>query len=190
MGFRPATGHLGGCGGKELCKRSLAVLRPRPPVRVHPPPGPGWDWCLPRCVGSGPQKVVSSVGSRSGAVGLRQQCGASTAPASGRTPNASRSRRRHGSRGRAWTAAACRRCVSSPGGARPSHEMLSPRVEAGALGARASGGPLRAGKRWPSRRLSAGAPVAQGRSEYATAEASAGQRGGGCKLLGGSVPVP
>jgi hypothetical protein len=27
--------------GKELWKRSLAVLRPRPPVRVHPPPGRG-----------------------------------------------------------------------------------------------------------------------------------------------------
>ena len=58
-----------------------------------PTPGPGWDWCLQRCVGSGPQKVVSFVGSRSGAVGFRQQCGASTAPASWRTPNASRPRR-------------------------------------------------------------------------------------------------
>ena len=37
-----------------------------------------------------------------------------------------------------------------PGGvSRPSKGMLSPRVEAGALGAGAAGGPLQAGKRWP-----------------------------------------
>jgi len=37
-----------------------------------------------------------------------------------------------------------------PGGVtRPSKGMLSPRVEAGALGAGAVGGPLQAGKRWP-----------------------------------------
>jgi len=55
-------------------------------------------------------------------------------------------------RGSAWSAAACRRCVSSPSGAQPSHEMLSPRVEAGTLGGRATRGPLRARKRWLSRR--------------------------------------
>jgi len=92
------------------------------------------------------------------------------------------------SRGSAWTAAACRRCVcdqdpgwnrtlhernwrdafhrvpwpgwnralhrivtTGPEGVtRPSKGMLSPRVDAGALGAGAAGGPLQAGKRWPS----------------------------------------
>jgi hypothetical protein len=60
LGFRPATGHLGGCRGKELCKRSLAVLRPRPPVRVHPPPRAGVGLVPPTVcgVGSSESRVV------------------------------------------------------------------------------------------------------------------------------------
>jgi len=82
-------------GSKQLRKRALAILGPRLPVRVHPPPGPGWDWPLQRCVWSGPQKVVSFVEGRSGVVGLRAQCGGPKAPASWRTPNAARLRGRH-----------------------------------------------------------------------------------------------
>jgi hypothetical protein len=51
-----------------------------------------------------------------------------------------------GSRGSVWSAAACRRCGRQAGGSRPFHGMLSPRVEAGALGARAGEAPFRAGK--------------------------------------------
>jgi len=51
--FLPTVGPLGGCRGrKELCRQSLAVFRPRPPVRVHPPHAgveaghPGLRGCL------------------------------------------------------------------------------------------------------------------------------------------------
>ena len=90
-------------------------------------------------------------GRMGGAVGLRQRCVASTAPASGRTPNAAPAQRR---RAGLLTPATPAYSVGPPeglgrGGNRPSHGMLSPREEAGPLGARAVEGPLHAAKRWP-----------------------------------------
>jgi hypothetical protein len=90
-------------------------------------------------------------GRMGGAVGLRQRCVASTAPASGRTPNAAPAQRR---RAGLLTPATPAYSVGPPeglgrGGTRPSHGMLSPREEAGPLGARAVEGPLQAAKRWP-----------------------------------------
>jgi len=92
-------------------------------------------------------------GRMGGAVGLRQRCVASTAPDSGRTPNAAPAQRR---RAGLLTPATPAYSVGPPeglgrGGTRPSHGMLSPREEAGPLGARAVEGPLHAAKRWPSR---------------------------------------
>ena len=63
--------------------------------------GPGWNWGLQRCVWLDPQKVLSLMEAGRGAADLRAQCCSSTVPASRRTPNASRVRRRRaGSRQR------------------------------------------------------------------------------------------
>ncbi len=69
-----------------------------------------------------------------------------------------------GSRGSAWSAAASRRCVRRAGdGSWPSNGRRSVRVEAKAPGTRAAGGPLRAGKHWPSRWFSFGSTNSGGR---------------------------
>ena len=77
--------------------------------------GRGWNRALEWTMSSGEQPIRSFVEGRSGPVGLRARCYSSTAPASGRTPNAARPRRCPGSRGSAWSAAACRRCVGRAG---------------------------------------------------------------------------
>jgi len=73
---------------------------PRPLARVKL--GPAWSRCdragvepgLEWAMASAEQPIWSFVEGRGGVVGLRAQWGGPTAPASGRTPNASRSRRR------------------------------------------------------------------------------------------------
>ena len=76
-----------------------------------------------------------------GAASLRTGCCSSTAPASRRTPNASRIRRRRsGSRQRMQFGGSLLLRDPGRGGTRPSHGMLSPRVEAGAFGDRAGAG--------------------------------------------------
>ena len=181
----PATSAAAGEGALQA---EPCCLEAEATCSGTPTPGPGWDWCLQRCVASGPQKVVSCVGSKSGAVGLRQQCAASKAPASWRTPNASRPRRRRAEAPRRMDCCGLPPLwETSEGGSQPSNGMPSPRVEAGPLGAGATGGPLRARNGGPPG-LSAGTPVAEGRSECATVQEWAGPWGGGYEL-GGSMRV-
>ena len=153
--------------------------------------GRGWNPALEWTMSSGEQPIRSFVEGRSGPVGLRARCYSSTAPASLRTPNASRPRRCPRSRPSAWTAAACRRCVGRAGagsglpagcdhhGLKQGGSVLE--LEE-ACCARRNGGPAKGG-------LFAGAPAAEGRSEGAAAERTAGQRGGGGGLRAVSKSV-
>ena len=84
---------------------------------------------------------------RGEAVGLRAQWGSSTAPASGRTPNASRSRRRRGeSRQRMECGGLSPLCEASGVKAGLLTGCYHHRVEAGALGACDEGGRCARGK--------------------------------------------
>ena len=140
---------------------------------------------------SGEQPIRSFVEGGSGVAGFRVQWGSSTAPASGGTPNASRSRRRRGeSRQRVECGGLPPLCEASgveaglPTGCyhhRVTHRCsVLEREEAAARGETVA----QQGGR------SAGTPAAEKRSGFATAEGRAALWGGGDELRGGFVSVP
>jgi|GEM_PF-2660514 len=193
FGFLPATGHLGGCGGKELCKQSLAVFRPRPPVRVHPPPGRGgtgasngvWGRVLRKSCRVWEAEVGRQVSGSSAVLRQRQQAGAL------------QTLRDLGGAVRTWRDAFHR--VPWPGWNRALHRILTtgPGCNPAFQGDAISTGGSRGAWGWSCRRAvagretvarrggpSAGAPAAEERSECATVQEWAGPWGGGYELGG------
>jgi len=139
------------------------------------PSGLGWNRALDWAVSSGKRGIGSGGGTglegRGGAVGLRAQCCSSTAPASWRTPCASRDRRRpSGSRQRMDCGGLPPLCEAGQGETWPSHwggsrlgnGILAPRVEAEVLSARAARGPLRTGNSGRAGWFSFGSPSSGG----------------------------
>ena len=194
LGFLPDTGHPGGCGRrKELYRRSLAVFRPRSPVRVHPRAGvEGGPSAGEHVVGCATHRVGRGTGleDKGEAVGLRARCRSSTVPARRRTANAARVRKRLAeARHRMECGGLPPLCEAGRGETRPSHGMPSPWVETGALGARAAGGPLRGETAAQQGGLALGVPAAEEGSEWAKVEAWAGPGGCGFELRGGAVSV-
>ena len=105
---------------------------------------PGWNPALHWAMSSGEQPVRPFVEGRSGVVGPRVGCRSSTAPASGRTPNAARARKAF------WAASAChslvRREQSGRFGSWSNRAFPRGAIATGGTGAfdaRAGGGPLR-----------------------------------------------
>jgi hypothetical protein len=161
----PATSAA--AGRKELCRRSFAVFRPMAPVRVHPPPGRGgsrqsegqcrWVSHKQGRGWNGPARWGWD--SRSPAAALWSDSASKRA----HSKRCADRRRRAGSRQRMDCGGLPPLCGVGWVGSRLSHGMLSPRVEARALGLVLQEGRCVRENGGPAPGLSVGASVAEGR---------------------------